>query len=146
MKTFFYKKKLIKNLMRIEKMKNEFFSATTSWPAVQGLLSQTFCVWHMHSALKSVKKSAIWEVCLFEIFSNGGALKSSISLYYLEWVANSFNVFLSCPDWICFSIMKSENHIWGLLKNFWKFDICPASGAAAPFPAKQNKFFFQKLF
>ena len=54
--------------MRIEKMKNEFFSATTSWPAVQGLLSQTFCVWHMHSALKSVKKVQFGKFAFLKFF------------------------------------------------------------------------------
>ena len=47
-------------------------------------------------------------------FDKNSTLYSSINFKKFLQAANSFNVFLSCPDWICFSIMKSENHIWGL--------------------------------
>ena len=62
-----------------------------------------------------------WEFFVSKLWRT--RLEASINFKKFLQAANSFNVFLSCPDWICFSIMKSENHIWGLLKNFLKKKI-----------------------
>ena len=65
---------------------------------------------------------------------------SSINFTNFLQAAITSNLFIICPDWICFFHHKvSDKSFQVSRKLLKKFDICQVSGAAAPFSAKQNK-------